>query len=170
MQTFGSLLRSILRVGFQRGSLERVQLQAFTAPLALAAAVLGLALYLSLALRLHFAQIAVAVFLFIGLLVPAAALLSRSLPRRRLLGLLTVLLWLLALGGGVAALLALLLPAAHPAAAAVLLLPIGYGQAQALATARRQHWFAGLAWLLAFAALGYGLYGLLDHQLTILFA
>lgn len=180
MQTLGSLLRSTLRVGFRRASLDRIQLGPATLPLALAAAVAGLVFVLKVAANLHTAQTAVAVFAFIGLLAPVFAFCTRYLPRRRLVALLVVLCWLFAMGAVLAGCLAWIAAPAGPLqtvrpdpgrwVAAAGLLPLLAGCGQALATALKQPLLAGVAWCLGFAALVYGLYRLLEGQLALVFA
>lgn len=174
MQTLGSLLRSTLRVGFRRASLDRIQLGPATLPLALAAALLALAFALKVAAGLHPAQIAVAVFALVGLLAPVFAFCTRYLPRRRLVALLVVLCWLLALGALLIGALAWVATSAGPSALRWLpaagLLALLAGSARALATASKQPLIAGVVGYLGFAALVYGLYGLLEGQLAIVFA
>lgn len=171
MQSFPSLLRSVTRILFWRGSPERIQIEPWTLPVSLLLAAVAYGLVHWWLFQLSGAQTALSLFCFVSLLAAAMSWITRYVPRRRLFQVLVAMLVMIALCGGVLALLGLVpaFPYSDWLALPVALVLL-YGLSHALGFALKCPQPLAALWCLLFAAVVYGLYRLLDQQLEIVFA
>lgn len=171
MQSIPSLFRAATRIMVLRGSPERIQVQTWTLPLSLALAAAAYVLAHVFYLSMSGERVAVSLFCWIMLLSAATSLLTRKVPRRRLIQVVAAMLLMLAMCGALLSLFGLLPETdVKPWLGLPVVALMLFGMSHALGFALRCHQLLALGGCLLFAASVYGLFVLLDSQLQQVFA